>query len=228
MNYKKVLIFGAHPDDEITMAGTIFKMANSGTKVVVITMTDGCEGYPVLEMKEKIVEIRKKEAKECDKILGISKRIFLDIPDMGLVNNKEILKKCIKIIREEKPDAIFTHGPEDNHRDHINTHFISVEARWHAGEPVSAEFGSPWYTPHLYYYKGITKGLPSVIIDVTDVAEKKYEALITQTSQFTVFRKNKEDFLSEIELIKKTRPKRTEQFWIADKVTIFDFLPRSI
>jgi LmbE family N-acetylglucosaminyl deacetylase len=228
MNYKKVLVFGAHPDDEITMAGTIFKMSNSGTIIVVITMTNGCEGYPDLEIKGEIIKIRKNEAKECDKILGISKRIFLDIPDMGLVNDKETLKKCIKIIRDEKPDAIFTHGPIDNHRDHINTHSISVEARWHAGEPVSAELGTPWNTPHLYYYKGIIQGLPSVIIDVTDVAEKKYEALMSQISQFTVFRKNKDDFLNEIEFIKKNRPKRTEQFWIADRVTIYDFLPRGI
>ncbi len=228
MNYKKVIVFGAHPDDEITMAGTIFKMANSGTIVVVITMTNGSEGYPDLKMKREIVEIRKKEAERCDKILKISKRIILDIPDMGLVNDKEILKKCIKIIREEKPDAIFTHGPLDNHRDHINTHFISVEARWHAGEPVSAELGMPWHTPHLYYYKGIVQGLPSVIIDITDVAEKKYEALMSQVSQFTVFRKRKEDFLNEIEFIKKNRPKRIEQFWIADRVTIYDFLPREI
>ncbi|MCM8784732.1 MAG: PIG-L family deacetylase [Candidatus Omnitrophica bacterium] len=225
MNYEKIIVFGAHPDDEITMAGTIFKMSSSGKKVIVVTMTDGCEGYSDPEIKEKIVEIRRKEAEECDKVLGISKRIMLNIPDMALINDKETLKKCIKIIREEKPDAIFTHGPCDNHRDHITTHFITVEARWHAGEPVSSELGNPWYTPYLYYYKGILSGLPSIIIDVTDVEEKRYEALITQVSQFKIFRKNKEDFLSEIEFIKKYRPKRTEKFWIADKVILYDFLP---
>ncbi|MCS7180447.1 MAG: PIG-L family deacetylase, partial [bacterium] len=161
-------------------------------------------------------------------VLGPGRQIFLDIPDMALTNNKETLKQCIKIIREEKPDAIFTHGPVDNHRDHINTYFISVEARWHAGEPVAIELGNPWYTKYLYYYKGIMDGLPSIIVDITDVAEKKYEALITQVSQYKIFRKNKKDFLSEIEIIKKTRPKKIEQFWISDKVIISDFLPKEI
>ncbi|MCM8766763.1 MAG: hypothetical protein NC934_02050 [Candidatus Omnitrophica bacterium] len=80
---------------------------------------------------------------------------------MNLVNDKEILKKCIKIIRQEKPETIFTHCPFDYHRDHINTHFISVEAMWHAGEPVAVELGEPWNTPFLYYY--------FIIIDITDV-----------------------------------------------------------
>ncbi len=77
---------------------------------------------------------------------------------MNLVNDKEILKKCIKIIRQEKLETIFTHGPFDYHRDHINTHFISVEA---PGEPVAVELGEPWNTPFLYYY--------FIIIDITDV-----------------------------------------------------------
>lgn len=227
MDYKKVMVFGAHADDEIRMAGTIAKMSNAGVRVVVVTMTNGCEGYPRLDMKDEIVELRRQEADECNKVLGIMRREILDIPDMGLVNDKKTLQKCIKIIREERPDAVFTHGPVDRHRDHLNTHAISVEARWHAGEPVAAELGEPWYPPHLYYYKGVADNrLPSIVIDVTQTAEKRAEALATQVSQHTLFGRTKEEFLAEVETIRKNRPKRTEKFWIADKVTLNDFLPR--
>ncbi len=228
MNYNTVIIFGAHADDEITMAGTITKMSQAGVRVVVVTMTNGCEGYPRPEMKDTIVQLRQQEAVECDKVLGIQRREILDIPDMGLVNNKETLKQCIKIIREERPDAVFTHGPVDRHRDHLNTHAISVEARWHSGEPVAVELGEPWYPPYMYYYKGVTTPKPSVLIDVTETGEKRAESLATQVSQHTLFRRTKEEFLAEAESIKKNRPKRTEKFWIAEAVEIHDFLPKGI
>jgi LmbE family N-acetylglucosaminyl deacetylase len=191
MNYKRVMVFGAHADDEIRMAGTIAKMANAGVRVVIVTMTNGCEGYPRIDMKDTIVELRRQEAAECDKVMGVARRVIFDIPDMGL-----------------------------------NTHIISVEARWHAGEPVAAELGEPWYPPHLYYYKGLLGNeLPSIVIDVTQTGEKVAEALATQVSQHTLFRRTKENFLAEAESIRKNRPHRTERFWITAQVTTNDFLP---
>ncbi|MBD3182236.1 hypothetical protein GF312_08090 [Candidatus Poribacteria bacterium] len=226
MDYKTIMVFGAHADDEIRMACTMAKLSKAGVRVVVVTMTNGCEGYPRIDMKDKIVEMRQKEADECDKVLGIARRIILDMPDMGLTNDKETLQKCIKLIREERPEAVFTHGPIDRHRDHLNTHYISVEARWHAGEPVAAELGESWYPPHLYYYKGVIGNeLPSIEIDVTDTGEKVAEALATQVSQHTLFQRTKEDFLAEVEQIRKNRPKRIDTFWITEKVKLKAFLP---
>ena len=71
MDYERVMIFGAHPDDEILLAGTVAKMSAAGVRVVVVTCTDGCEGYPRPEMKDEVVEMRRKEAQECDRVLGI-------------------------------------------------------------------------------------------------------------------------------------------------------------
>ena len=226
MDYKTIMVFGAHADDEITMSGTMAKLANAGVRVVVVTMTNGCEGYPRVDMKDTIVELRRQEAADCDEVLGVARREILDIPDMGLTNDKETLQKCIKIIREERPDAVFTHGPVDRHRDHLNTHFISVEACWHAGQPVAAELGESWRSPHLYYYKGVKANeLPSIIIDVTETAEKGAEARATQVSQHTLFRRTKEQFLAEVESIRKNRPRRTESFWITGRVVLNDFPP---
>ena len=144
MAYQRILVFGAHPDDEITMAGTIAKLSQQGTEVYVVTMTNGCEGYPRAEMRDEIVAMRRQEAAECDKVLGIKQRIMLNRPDMGLNYDKETLQECIRIIRQICPNAIFTHGPFDKHIDHRMTHIISVDARWHAGEPVATALGEPW------------------------------------------------------------------------------------
>lgn len=226
--YERVLVFGAHPDDELAMACTMAKLAAEGTQVYVCIMTNGCEGYPRPEMKDTIVATRRQEADACDRVLGIKGRFRPESPDMGLVNDKDTLLKCVEIIRQVRPDAVFTHGPDERHRDHLNTHLISVEACWHAGEPVAAELGPSWTTPHLYYYKGVSGLRPSIRIDVTQTAEKRPEAMATQVSQHTLFRRTAADFQAQAESLRAHRPQTVESFWIAERVLLKGFLPKGL
>ena len=228
MNYKRVLVFWAHPDDELTMARSIAKFSKMGVKVTVVIMTNGCEGYPDPKLKNKIVDIRAKEAKDCDKVLGIHKKIIMDIPDMGLTNDKPTVKKMIKVIRQAKPDAIFTHGPFDVHRDHIATHHVTKSAYFHAGEPVASDLGKPWKTPYLYYYKAVKEPLPRVVFDVSDMKEKSAEALATQKSQYKVFRKTDKDFKKQVAALKQSKARAYDFFWIAEPVLLTDLLPLGI
>lgn len=222
--YRRVLVFGAHPDDEIKMAGTIVLLREVGVEVTVVTMTDGCEGYPDLNMKSKVVEMRRKEMEECDKVLG-TERVTLGIPDMLLRDDKATVLRCVEIIRSRRPEAVFTHGPEDRHRDHRATHFITKEAWWHAGEPVLAELGAPWKCPLLFYFRGVAENsLPRVEVDVTSVEEYRFLALATQVSQHTLFSKSREDFVEEAERVRRERPKSVETFWISEWV-VFSALP---
>jgi LmbE family N-acetylglucosaminyl deacetylase len=223
MNYKRILVFGAHPDDEITMARTIAKLAHKGVEVTVVIMTNGCEGYPDPKLKNTIVKIRAREAQACNRVLGIKKRIIMDIPDMGLTNDKPTVKKFIKIIRDARPDAIFTHGPYDEHRDHVATHYVTKSAYFHAGEPVAAELGRAWKTPYLFYYKAVKEALPRVVIDVSDYKEKEVEAWATQVSQYAVFRRTAADFKAEIEALKQDHSAAYDRFWIAEPVILKDF-----
>lgn len=225
MEYQRVMVFAAHADDEITMSGTIARLAGAGVRVVVVQMTDGCEGYPRPEMRETIVATRREEAAACDRVLGIARRVMLMRPDMALVNDKETLQECIRAIREERPQAIFTHGPVDRHRDHRATHALSVEARWHAGEPVAAALGASYYPPHLYYYKGVTGVLPQIRFDVTDTAHKRHEALATQVSQHTLFQSTREKLLARAEEVRKAGTPQTESFWFAEWNEFHDFAP---
>lgn len=228
VNYSRVLVFAAHPDDEITMAGTIAKLSAAGVEVVVCQFTDGCEGYPKPEWRDKIVQMRRREAEACNEVLGIAKRYYVSRPDMALVNDKETFKEAIRIIRQVRPQAIFTHGPDDFHRDHKAASEIALEAAWQAGEPVAAELGEPWITPHVFYYKGVRTRLPDIVIDVSETAHKAAEARATQESQHTLFGRTKDDFLAEAERIKKAVAeghKYTESFWLTDRCHLRDFPP---
>jgi len=222
MNYRRVMVFAAHPDDELAMAPAMAKMVALGVEVVIALMTNGCEGYPDPDMQETIVELRRQEAMEADRILG-TRRISFDVPDMALVNDKETFLRVLAAIRAERPDALFTHGTEERHRDHLATHVISLEAAWQAGEPVSAALGEPWVTPHLWYYKNLGARPPDLIWDVTGFAHYRQLTVATQVSQHVLFGRDRQSFLDEAERAKTAHEPATAHFWMTGRTALREF-----
>lgn len=125
----KILILAPHPDDEaLGCGGTIALYASNGADVHLIVISDG--GKILEEFTEgiDIVEIRKKEAIEASKILGIKKTYFLDFPDGRVCSySGEIREKIKDIVLEFKPDIIFSPSLVDYHADHMA---VSEVALW--------------------------------------------------------------------------------------------------
>lgn len=186
---KRVLVFGAHSDDEIVgLGGTIAKFSKQGSSIYLVTFTKGETGYSKIEQKDKIASIREKEAQKSSKILGIKKVINLGIPTQTTTNTREVYQECVRLIRLFKPNVIFTNYYEDKHRDHRAVSEITDGARWKATENMHPELGSPWYTPHLFYYElqePFTH--PSLLIDITKTLPKKIQAMKTHKSQMIAF-----------------------------------------
>lgn len=186
--WKRVLVFAAHPDDEILgCGGTIARLTLMGSQVFVVTFCAGETGYSTPELKQTIAETRLAEAEACDRVLGITERVVLGKPTQGVVNDRETYQQCVQLVRRYRPDVILTHWREDKHRDHRAISEITDEARWKASENVLADMGEPWYTPELYYYEVLELfPHPSLLIDITDTFSRKEEAMKTQQSQFAV------------------------------------------
>ena len=222
MNYCRIMVFAAHPDDELVMAPSMAKMASLGVDVVIALMTDGCEGYPDPSLRDSIVELRRQEAVAADEVMG-TRRISFGVPDMGLTNDKETFLRVLAAIRAERPDAIFTQGSVDNHRDHLMTHDLSLEAAWQAGQPVSAVLGEPWRTPHLWYYKNMGARPPDLVWDVTGFAHVRQLTLATQASQHVLFHSTRESFLEEAERIKAANAPASQSFWFTGRTALREF-----
>jgi len=180
-----VLVFGAHPDDEIVgPGGTIARLSEEGAKVTVVTFTAGETAYGKRELKEKLADIRIGEARKCDSILGISERLILGLPCQGVVNDTATYQRCVGIVRDKKPDVIFSHYPLDKHRDHRAVAEIVDEVRWKASEKVLADLGEPWYCSYLFYYETLELFTqPSIVVDISRQFDKKMQAMKSQTSQ---------------------------------------------
>lgn len=124
---RKVLVFAAHPDDEIIgCGGSILKHVKRGNEVYLVWLTLGGKGERLFHGKP-LAKIRKEEAKNVAKFLGVKKIKFLMAKDRQIKDQRKILQaKIIKIIKEFQPDYIYTHHGNDKHKfgDHKATYQI--------------------------------------------------------------------------------------------------------
>jgi LmbE family N-acetylglucosaminyl deacetylase len=224
MDYNRILVFGAHPDDELVMAPTMAMLAEAGVEVYICISTNGSEGYPRPEWKDEIVQMRAEEMAEADEIIGTTERILIGADDMALTNDKQTFKEFIRVIRQVRPEVVFTHGPHDMHRDHLNTHAISREAVWQAGNPVSTDLGEPWQVQYLMYYKCVQDRQPDIVLDVSDWAHVRPLTRATQRTQLTLWNTSVEELEAEAERLRTSEEPFTNTFWFEERMHL-DYLP---
>lgn len=224
MDYSRVLVFGAHPDDELAMAPTMAMLAERGVEVYICISTNGSEGYPKPEWRDEIVEMRTQEMAEADELIGTTERICIGADDMALTNDKQTFQEFIRVIRRVRPEVVFTHGPHDMHRDHLHTHRISREAVWQAGNPVSTGLGEPWKVRYLMYYKAVQDRLPDVVLDVRDYAHIRPLTQATQRSQLTLWQTTVEELQAQAERLRNSDQPFTNTFWFEERMHL-DYLP---
>jgi bacillithiol biosynthesis deacetylase BshB1 len=174
------LFIGSHPDDiELTCGGTVCKLVKSGKKAGIIDLTKG-------ELSTRgNLEQRKKETEKASKVLGIKIRKNLGLKDGNIINNIENRKKLIKLIREFQPEIVFAPYPSDRHPDHINASYFIREAVFYSGLRKIVTGKLPAFRPKKIFYYRHAYDIPvSFIMDVSDVFEKKIEAIKCYDSQF--------------------------------------------
>ena len=186
---KRILVLGAHPDDEIIgPGGTIHRFSRKGKKVYVITFTCGGTAADTPEKMKSMVEKRRREMESTNRIFGITKRTVLNYQSQEVYRaaygTDKLHHQLIKLIREYKPELIFTHS-RDNHRDHNAVYAITRESVFQASESILGYLGKPWPIAPIFYY-GVEQELtePNLIIQINkEDLRAKIEALETQLSQ---------------------------------------------
>ena len=175
-----MLVFGAHPDDaEIGMGGTIAKHVAAGFKVAICDLT-------AAELSSNgTVELRKQEAEEAGKVLGLSYRSNLGLPDRGLERTEAQIAAITAEIRRLKPRIVFAPYWEDRHPDHVACGKLVEEAIFNAKLQRYMPELPPTTVDHVYYYFINHVGKMDLVVDVTTVYEKKLQTLSCYRSQFT-------------------------------------------
>ncbi len=177
----RVLVIGAHPDDEILgVGGTICKHVANNDSVFVCIVTEPYEP----EWSRKYIEAKVKQQKEVDEILNIKKRFNLNLPTVKLntIAHGDLSNRITNIINKVNPDIVYTHYEHDLNQDHIIIFRTTVVAT------------RPPKRIKLLCYESLsstewaTKSFQSnVYIDIKDFIEKKIDT-------FKIYEKEVRDF----------------------------------
>ncbi|MEX2396350.1 MAG: bacillithiol biosynthesis deacetylase BshB1, partial [Balneolales bacterium] len=177
-----VLAIAAHPDDtELCCAGTLASLIQKGYRVGVLDLTQGemgTRGTP---------EGRILEAENAAKVLGLSVRENIGLPDCGLENIPAHREAIIKVVRKYQPDICFINAPADRHPDHRNAARLAEDALFYGGlRNLKTDDQQPWRPGHILHYMQHWPFDPTIVFDISDTLELKEKAILAFESQFNV------------------------------------------
>jgi LmbE family N-acetylglucosaminyl deacetylase len=185
----RIICIGAHPDDcEIEFGGAAHKFAASGHAVKFLSVTNGAAGHHLLPAAE-LAAIRKNEAEEAARRLGIAETEILDYRDGELLPSLDAREDIVRRIRRWNADIVLTHRPWDYHPDHRYTGQLVQDSAYLVMVPrLCADTPALRHNP-LFLYLEDAFQLPApfiadVAVEIDDVFERKIDALDAHASQF--------------------------------------------
>ncbi|MDQ6764350.1 MAG: bacillithiol biosynthesis deacetylase BshB1 [Bacteroidota bacterium] len=179
-----LLAFGVHPDDiELSCAGTLLVEKKNGKKVGIIDLTQGELGT------RGNAETRKEEAANSAAILGVDIRENLEMADGFFKNDEENQRKIIQALRKYRPEIIICNALEDRHPDHGRSALLVNDAAFLSGLRKIQTFDEnkeqqEWRPKHVFHYIQDTYFKPDFVVDISEVFDKKVEAIEAFSTQF--------------------------------------------
>jgi N-acetylglucosamine malate deacetylase 1 len=219
-----ILAIAAHRDDvEQTCGGTLLQMAELGHHTGILDLTRGEMGT------RGSAEEREADAAEAAKILRVSWREALDIPDGRVENTWGNRLKVARVIRQTRPRVVILPYWEGRHPDHYAASKLGYEACFLAGlakldvdtalshEPsafsqvasavasmAAGEEQASKYGPHrpfkIIYATLYYDIRPTFVVDITSQFEARFESLMAYKSQFSDQEAGKDIFPTRAEI----------------------------
>ena len=191
---KTAIVISAHSADFVWRAGgAIALYAERGWEVTVVCLSFGERGESAKLWREpgmtleKVKANRRAEAAQGAQILG-AKIHFFDVGDYPMRVPDTILYELAALFRKIRPEFILTHSLKDPYNfDHPLVSHVAQEARIvaqaHGHEPGTSVINAPpvfLFEPHQPEQ---CEFKPQVLLDITSVWPKKYEAFHAMKAQ---------------------------------------------
>lgn len=191
MKNNSIVVFAAHPDDEILGAGgSMAKWAKNGNDIHAVILAEGVTSRDISrDRKSRNPDLSElsKVAEKSAKIIGINTITMLDYPDnrMDSVDLLDVVKSVEACIDKLQPDIVITHHSNDLNIDHRIVHKavltacrpqpgISVKKILCFEVPSSTEWQSPYTEPNF---------TPNWFEDISETLDLKIEALKAYSSE---------------------------------------------
>jgi N-acetylglucosamine malate deacetylase 1 len=170
----RIVVAGGHPGDpECGCGGTITRFVDAGHEVTLLYLNRGEGAEPP---GSKPGAIRSAEAVKACRILN-ARPLFAGQIDGRAIVDPDHAEEFRMLLGGERPDAVFTHWPIDNHADHRATSSLVHHA---------------WVRDHrrfaVYFYE-VSNGedtlqfSPDEYVDISTVEPRKRDACRAHASQ---------------------------------------------
>jgi bacillithiol biosynthesis deacetylase BshB1 len=181
-----ILAIAAHRDDvEQTCGGTLLAHAARGWRTGILDLTRG-----ELGTRGTAAE-REAEANAAARILRVTHREALDLPDGNVENTQANRLKLAAAIRRLRPRVVILPYWQGRHPDHYRSATLGYEACFVAGlkkAEFPPELAANHLAPHRPYkivYASLYADVrPTFVVDITPHIETRLEALLAYRSQY--------------------------------------------
>jgi len=176
-----ILAIAAHRDDvEQTCGGTLLAMQARGWTTGILDLTRGESGT------RGTADEREAEANEAARILKVSVREALDLPDGNVQNTLENRLKIAAVLRRLRPRVVILPYWEGRHPDHYTTATLGYEACFVSGlAKVDTGGCEDPHRPFKILYASLYSAVrPIFAVDITPYMEDRFQSLMAYKSQY--------------------------------------------
>lgn len=184
----RALVIAPHPDDEVLgCGGTIARHVREGAEVYLCIVT---KAYPP-EWTEGDIKERREEVLTVNRILGIKKTYFLDLPAVKLdtLPQKELNEAIVQVVNEVQPEIVYIPHGGDVNRDHrLVFDAAMVAVRPKPGTPIRKVLSyetlseTEWAAPLVG-----NAFIPNVFVDISETLKMKLEAMSAYKKELKEF-----------------------------------------
>jgi N-acetylglucosamine malate deacetylase 1 len=174
-----VLAIAAHRDDvEQTCGGTLLRMASRNLRTAILDLTQGEAGT------RGTAEDRAREAAQAARLLGVTWRQALDLPDGAIENTLDNRLKIVRVLRQLRPRVVILPYWQARHPDHAVVAPLGYQACFLSGL-AKIDTGTPPHRPFKIVYASLYADVrPSFIVDITPFIEQRHASLMAYQSQY--------------------------------------------
>lgn len=178
-----VLVFAAHPDDEVLgCGGTIARLSQEGQDVYIAILGEGITSrYPQRHQADKtLVDALRNRSRQVAGLLRAKELFSYSFPDnrFDTVPLLDVVKIIEELIERLKPEIIYTHHSGDLNVDHAIMHRAVLTAtRPHIDHPVKRLYAFEVPSSTEWAFDQYSPFQPNTFVDISATMEKKIEAM---------------------------------------------------
>ena len=176
-----ILAIAAHRDDvEQTCGGTLLAMHAKGWHTGILDLTQGESGTRGTAAE------RQAEANAAARILNVTHREALDLPDGNVQNTLENRLKIAAVLRRLRPRVVILPYWQGRHPDHYTTATLGYEACFVSGlAKIETPGGHAPPRPYKILYASLYADVrPTFVVDITPFVEQRLQSLLAYRSQY--------------------------------------------